>query len=884
MQKPIFFTHQNVKPSDLDFISTSYGNAIAENFTVFSKSSAGLVNGLQLSGTGGSSLFKVDPGVAYNNLGQRFEIYSPGSGVTITFTGTRTIYARLTQVNYDPNPATNPSGSANVVQSLNPDTNTGVNTRSYDFCYIDTTGTSSDVILGQVTANGLGQFISANSSGSQHLTLVNGSIDVYNGDITATVATGSVDSDSFVSGMNYNIIVNSGVNILSLGSGTSNLGSQSVPFNNIYANTGTFHQINGMSPIIMDSIQMKTGASVESTSGRLRLDSSGNGVQFGAGIITTGISAGIVSGNFAITTPSGNINIFSYNGSVNLSSPVNASSSLNVSGPATFTNGLVASGPIDLRNSTVLLPTSPSNQNNIIFNSDFSMGIPTYHSGGSIFNDTGATNFKSGLAILSPWDSRYSGTLTPYNWNSVGTDGTFRFLNGTSQDNTDAVGIDEVQSLGVALAPTSGNFYVVYTGIPAAVWPTGASVTGVTAQLPYSVTYTGLQAALEDLPNIGSGNVSVAGSFGTNFSITFVNGLGARNLPQMSISGSTLFNPTGTVSAAFSTTTQGYTPVFTALKDPTVFFGGPGLNHFARISGSNVSTNGSGIYFSTPVDGLKPSTEYNVSMYYKNNVSQINPSQTYFPLALYAAISDSPLSGTSFVDMGLTPTGSLWQRPSANIVTPDPAQSNNIQYLVFKLEPSGVTSSDVLANIAGVQLTEGDITYPYYHSLDGEVLSMIEPYGVTSGISGQPWVNAITSSANVSGVRSNAGISQATICSGLFFSPGGMCDINSNIILYGSTSAQMATALIVDNTVVNTQLGTLGTAGRSFALSKKMYLSRGTHSVTVRMLEASGQLLNATNLVSVATIANGSYLNLFGPASERAGANIMAPKIDIRIN
>jgi hypothetical protein len=882
MQKPIFFTHQNVKPSDLDFISTSYEGAIEDNFTVFSNNSAGLASGFGLSGTGGSSQFSVAPGVGYNDAGQRFEIFSPGSGVAITFTGTKTIYARLTQVNYDPNPATNPSGSSNVVKSLNPDTNTYVNTRSYDLCYIDTTGTSSDLVLGQVVASSGGQFVSANSSGSQHLTLVNGLIDVYNGEINASVfQSGSLDSNSFVNGLNYDIVLNTGTSIFSAGSGSSDLGSSTAPFANIYANTGTFHQINGMSPIIIDSLQMKTGTSIESTSGKLKLDNTGRGVQIGGQLQVTGISAGVVSGNLTLSTPSGNIVLTTSNGSVQASN-VNVSNSLSVSGPVSLANGLTVTGPVDLTSTTLLLPTSQSNPENLIFNSDFSMGVPTFYTGVTIFNTADTSNFKSGLAILSPWDSRYSGTLTPYNWSYTGTNATVKMLVGTSQPNTDAVGVNEVQTLTTAISPTSGSFYIVYTGIPAAVWPTGAAVTGVTASIPYTVTYTGLQAELEALSNIGAGNVSVVGSWATGFQVTFSSGLGYRNLPLMSISGSTLSNPSGSTAEAFVETIAGYTPVYTAIKDETVFTDIPGLNHFARISGSTIQSNGSGIYFSTRADGLKPNTDYTVSLYYKNIAPTGTPVVSYYSTVLLAGLSNSELSAPTYVDMDLSPTSSGWQLVTATLTSPTPTNSYDPQYLVFRLEPTGVASSDVIASIAGVQLTEGTAGYQYSRSSSGQILSLIEPSGVyTAG--GTTWTATANSTSSMTGVRPNSAATTAPLCSGSFFTPGGRVSINSNATVYSNTTKSVVAALLIDGVVVDTQMSALGSAGRSFSLNKSMYLPRGVHNVQVKMIQGdSSALNNATNYSAVATSATTPYSGTYAVGLQ--GATVVAPKIDIVFN
>lgn len=859
MQKPVFFDHQIVKPSDLDFISQSYEQAIDNNFTVFSDETAGLVSGFNLVGTTGSSQFSVYPGVAYNNAGERLQTYAI-SGVNISFTGTQTIYARLTTVNYDPNPATNPAGPANVVQSLNPDTNALVDTRSYGFCYIDSTGTSADVILGQVTADGSFKFVSSNSSGSQHIKIA-GLIDVYDGTLSATtIATGTIDSNKFTNPLNYDIHINSGVNFLTNGSGSSNLGSPSNTFSNIYANTGTFHQINGMSPIIIDSLKLKPSASIESTSGKLLLDSSGNGVQFGGAIYTTQINAGI-SGNITLYTPSGNINLQPINGGVNIAGNLNSAGNFISSGSGYFANGLtIAGGTVDLSNTNLLL-TNSSVSDNLLFNSDFSMGTPKFYTGTTIFNNSGTTNFKSGLTILSPWDIRYSGALAPFNWGFSGNNTNSKFLIGTSEPNTEAVGLDEKQFLTFTPTATTGTFNIVYTGIPIANWPAGPNLTGVTTALNFNVSAGGMQTALENLANIGSGNISVIGNNLSGYTLEFINNLGFKNMPQISISGSTLLSGISTVVPIINTTQQGYTPVFNALKDPTVYSGLPKLNHFGRVSGTSV-TNVSGIYFTVPIKDSKPLTTYNLSLYYKN------------------LVDDSSLNILATIDAGgqLASTGTYtqiskasnfgdWQRINTKLVSPDTTGTS--QDLLFKLQSSGIAVNNVSIELAGVQLTEGPNLFPFSNERELQ-FRLYDPNGINA-ISAGGWTGPTPDAVNhlMYYTRTGAVGEKNILVTGSFYSPGGIATVSTQCSVAPGDHIYHSIA-IDDKPVTSTLIRTPG-IWQSPELSATQYVSKGKHNIFYSQVWGS-----ATGGISYFNVSGAGYA-----ANTFEGQMITAPKIDI---
>jgi hypothetical protein len=862
MDKPIFFDHQLIKPSDLDFMSESYTKAIDENFTVFSNSAAGLVSGFNITGTVGSSQFSVYAGVAYNNAGERLQTYAT-SGVVISFTGTKNIYARLTSVSYDPNPATNPGGPSNITQSLNPDTNALVDTRSYSYTYIDSTGTSSDVVIGTVTADSLSKFVSSSSSGSQHLQIA-GMIDVYDGTLDQSAfQIGTIDSDKFNNPLNYTINLNTGVGINLVGSGSNSIGSSTNPLANIYSNNATFHQINGMSPIIIDSLSMKPGASINPTSGPLIFDQNGLGTQFGGSIQTNEINVGL-SGNILLYTPTGNITIQAVNGDVSVASDLIVGGDIQAAGGASFQDGLTVSGGItNFVGSTVVL-NHASVDKNLIFNSDFSMGLPLYYTGTSVFNNPGnnIVNFKSGLTIFSPWDARYSGTLIPYAWNFSGTPGSV-FKNGTSEVNSDAIGINEVQSLIFTPAPGTGTFQIQYTGIPALFWPSGTGIIATTSTLNYDSTNIQVQSALENLANIGSGNITVAGTMSGGFFLTFGNDLGFKNLPLISVVNNTLLTGVTTSVAIISTVTNGYTPVFNAMKDQSVYTDIPRLNHYALVSGNNV-TSASGIYFSAPIANSKPDTTYNVSLYYKSLLSDSN-------INIGAAISDSTnpnavVTTGSYVNFDKTNNFATWQRLSTTVVSP--GITGNFQNLLFQVNSSGLTTNTAAIEIAGIQITEGADLFPY-SSEDSVRFRMYDPTGFIASTGG--WSAPVYDSANHLTYR-NRGLAtneKVLLVSGSFYSPGGMASIIAQDT--SSPGQHVYKTLLIDGTPVASSMNRDPGLWHADSVASTQYIQKGKHNVAYMWINggSDGALC---------------YINLSGNAwspTSIEGMMITAPKIEV---
>ena len=90
-------------------------------------------------------------------------------------------------------------------------------------------------------------------------------------------------------------------------------------------------------------------------------------------------------------------------------------------------------------------------------------------------------------------------------------------------------GQNEIQRISFSVAPSTGYYTVTFDG------QTTGNITDLTGTAAAS-----LQAALEALSNIGTGNVQVTGNFFTYFTIEFIGALEKTNLPQVTVDSSSL--------------------------------------------------------------------------------------------------------------------------------------------------------------------------------------------------------------------------------------------------------------------------------------------------------------------------------------------------------
>ncbi|WP_339730088.1 hypothetical protein [uncultured Gimesia sp.] len=127
-----------------------------------------------------------------------------------------------------------------------------------------------------------------------------------------------------------------------------------------------------------------------------------------------------------------------------------------------------------------------------------------------------------------PWTVEFTGALAAANVADL------------TADASGLTGTNEQQAVTLNSA-TGGTFTLIYAG-------------QTTGNIAYNASAATVETALEALSNIGSGNVSVAGSDGGPYTITFIGTLGSTNVNLITLNGTNL---TGTVAASISETTSG---------------------------------------------------------------------------------------------------------------------------------------------------------------------------------------------------------------------------------------------------------------------------------------------------------------------------------------
>lgn len=104
---------------------------------------------------------------------------------------------------------------------------------------------------------------------------------------------------------------------------------------------------------------------------------------------------------------------------------------------------------------------------------------------------------------------------------------------------------NEVQTVTITGGPTGGTFTLTFSG-------------QTTSAIAYNASASTVQTALAALSTIGSGNVSVSGSNGGPYTVTFTGTLGNKNVAAMTASGAGLTGGTSP-SVSVATTTAGVT-------------------------------------------------------------------------------------------------------------------------------------------------------------------------------------------------------------------------------------------------------------------------------------------------------------------------------------
>jgi len=359
MQQSNFFENQIIQPSNLDFTNDSIAKNVSDVIVAFTRGNPGVAAGLEILGSG-SAVATLTAGYGFLSNGERIELFTPSGITTLPYSGSTTVYGKLVEVNYNPNPAENPLGPLNTVSGLNAASLNYQAVEQYNLLDVTTVSGSTYVKIGDIITN-FGLIESIDYSNRQNLKI--GELDLFSNAINGEIITNnSIDSDSFVNPLHFDITLNSGVSIYNLGSGVSTIGTYSNPMGSVHAVSGTFHEINGFSPITIDSLVQKSGTSLESSQSTIyvKIDTSNRGTELGGGMVIkknsidlSGISNPL-DGNLVITTnPSSNIDIttssLNINAPVTIDSSLSVNSSMNVNGDITISNGnlLVPSFTVD---------------------------------------------------------------------------------------------------------------------------------------------------------------------------------------------------------------------------------------------------------------------------------------------------------------------------------------------------------------------------------------------------------------------------------------------------------------------------------------------------------------------------------------------------------
>lgn len=285
MQQSKYFDNQIIKPENLEFQRDSTDKNIVDNFLTFTKQTGGIVTGLTLSSGVGTDL-NISFGFAYDNSGQRIQAYS---GVTISATaGSNIVWASLKTSELNPDTASPPSYNSfpaygQAQMSTNPNTGSGVAVSNFNTIEINQISGTYSIPLGLVTVSG-GTIVNIEiqSPYRQPLKLL-GVIDVETSSLDGSIiGLGTIDSDRFTNPLSSDFYIGSGVNILPTYSGTSKLGTTSIPFLEIDTKNLNVTNISGLSPInIKSDLSIDGSASISTKGSSLSINPSGQDTYIG---------------------------------------------------------------------------------------------------------------------------------------------------------------------------------------------------------------------------------------------------------------------------------------------------------------------------------------------------------------------------------------------------------------------------------------------------------------------------------------------------------------------------------------------------------------------------------------------------------------------------
>jgi hypothetical protein len=418
MQKPVYFENQIIKKENLDFLNNSLENTIKGNVSSLIGYKGGIANGLNISATLASPYFNISNGIAFTADGEKIEVLTPITGISITKTGTAYVYGYLNTTNIDPL-------TGIVKTNINPITGQNEPVEQYNILGVsqDLPVGISSFILGSITSNSLKAFISSNTNDAEYVKIA-GFLDVHSQTISGTnILSGTLNSNSFINPLTYDINLGSNVNINL--SGNNNIGTSTTPLNNIYSLTGTFHEINGMSPINIDSLIQKTGTTLEAVNDVL-IDTLNHGTKINNlsinpadGILFSGSPFNLRTNGNMLLLPTGTLTI---NAPTTINNMLTINNNETIKGTSFLFNGTGTNNTFTINNSTISLSGSQISELNYLTTNTIPKNLvinPNFSS----LKYTAPNTHKSGTNHYYYQDAIAKTSYTPLNWTTIRASG-----------------------------------------------------------------------------------------------------------------------------------------------------------------------------------------------------------------------------------------------------------------------------------------------------------------------------------------------------------------------------------------------------------------------------------------------------------------------------
>lgn len=829
MQQPTFFENEIVQPKNLSFLNDSTAKNIKDVVVAIGGGVSGKVSGLTLSGVSGNNHFVVSPGYGYMGDGERVQIYSTGINVSIAFTGTESIYLNFTSAVWNPDPTINPLGSSFVVTNVDPTDDSLVAVENYNIAIITTSSGVNYIPLGTVTADSSMNYLTSSASGSRDFT-IGGIIDINTSTINGVnIAAGTLDSNSFVSELHYGISLSTGVNIGLTASGNNNIGSANHPLSNVYSLTGNFHQLNGFSPILIDTMKQISGTSLEGTGNNfVQIDTNNKGTRFGKGITlntnsisTVGVDADINMSTDALRRVNinsiANVNDLFVKNNLTVTGIANfaATNIASITGNLSIVGSLSFGATSQLYNNAVTNPAfsltpsgdagvglAPQLWSIVTANSIYAYGpVPLAAPNQTLtapagflalannLNVTGNYTIEMNININGP--SSYTVQQNELFYKQHGTNSNFNgqlFVTAASGLRFDSFNsplasptgmIHDKQWYNVAYAWDGAQRHIYIDGVPVGndsidgAWHAGVVATLFGAAQPNQALINGL------INNIRVSNIART-SFpsGSAHALPDFNTLAYwglnNNLLDSTPNNFTLISNNGSVPTPFTDTRLGQVfsgTINIAANDilpvgtKNSLYGDPHTNTWLLCSGNNIDSTGVFMWSAT---NLKANTNYNFSYYAKGITGTNNIGIINY------AWGTSP-SGTYVQNPTTiaTPiTSSEWTRYTTNVLTPISGSGFNFALAIRDTLSTGTINP--IFGITAVQATEGSAIVPYQPQLQKPRIAYYhETFGaITLPANVTTVLESTTAFVNAGLVRVNSELSLAivtSLCSSYFW-------------------------------------------------------------------------------------------------------------------